>query len=265
MSSALPLPVLCALVLLVPGCDGCSAGPHTSDTVVAPDSATGIDMVAWTPDGVDTGEASVSSDVPDVYSGFIGKNLVCTLTAGAYICPILKDIPCRPDSNDVFRCNYDSMCMSCAAAPWKPPIWPDPAPWYASTCLLWPLGDGISLCIWMHSAACAPCNADADCEVSFGGGSLDASCIDYGPEGHFCATYCDHVQCPDGYACVPTTGTAGKTQAACRRIDGKCRCPQLPFVDRKTVCHPVGLPDCAVTRTCVDGVLTPCDGAKCSK
>ena len=254
------LALVCAILLLAAGCGRQSHVPEAPDSVVALDLAPAVDVLAPTPDANDV------TDAPDVYSGFVGVGLVCTLTKGAYICPTLKDIPCRPDSNGVFRCNSNfGGCTSCASAPWDPAIWPDPAPWYASGCVTWMIQDGISFCVWLHSAACEPCHADADCNPTLGNASFDAHCIDYGPEGHFCATFCDHVACPDGYACVPTTGSAGKTQAACRRIDGKCPCPQLPFIGGETECHPVGLPDCTVTRTCVDGVLTPCDAAKCGK
>ena len=270
--------ISCAVVLLAPACNARSTGGALPEVIA------GMDVAAATPDvsvdieaaehvadttggaadslgpesdgDLDNGTGQDVAATPDLYSGFFGETMLCTLTAGVYRCPIEDLSRCRPGSDGVFRCEIVSdTCGSCKD-------WPDPAPWYESVCGL--VQSNVSGCMWAHTMLCRPCLTDYECLLgSWDGG--EAHCIDYASEGHFCATFCDHVACPDGYACVPTTGSAGKTQAACRRIDGKCPCPQLPFIGGATECHPVGLPDCTVTRTCVDGVLTPCDAAKCGK
>ena len=256
----------CTVLFLAPACGAQSNLPTRPDAMAAPDIApTVADLVAGPADAeeaADLPDANTSAiGTPEVYSGFFPDyELLCTPDAGVYTCPTSKTFPCRPDSNGVFRCDKFGGCAPC-----NPKFWPDPAPWSAASCQKLPNLDELDVCVWLHAAVCAPCQKDADCSDTYPYANLDAHCIDYGPEGHFCATFCDHVACPDGYACVPTTGSAGKTQAACRRIDGKCPCPQLPFIGGATECHPVGLPDCTVTRTCVDGVLTPCDAAQCGK
>lgn len=83
---------------------------------------------------------------------------------------------------------------------------------------------GALLCVDPTTLLCRPCVTDDDCALDPVPAEALA-CLAYGPEGSFCAYFCDDAgDCPEGYDCVETP--EDRARKACRIQEGET-CPCL--------------------------------------
>lgn len=119
-----------------------------------------------------------------------------------------------------------------------------------------PLFGTLWFCLPLHPKLCRPCLEDADC-ASW----TEAVCLDYGPQGRYCATRCnDIVTCPEGFECVAVEG-ASHLDRACRLVEGECKCSTLSIMEgASTVCYSGEA--CIGERRCLEDGLSPCSAPK---
>ena len=118
--------------------------------------------------------------------------------------------------------------------------------------------DAVYVCLPRLEALCLPCVADADCESRNKG----ALCLSYeSGAAHFCGGSCvSEADCPGGYGCVESKGTAG-TAKQCVRKSGLCACGATAIAQGLTSLCAVTNADgtCEGARTCSAEGLSACD------
>ncbi|MCB9740358.1 MAG: putative metal-binding motif-containing protein [Deltaproteobacteria bacterium] len=121
-----------------------------------------------------------------------------------------------------------------------------------------PSADTVYICLPQLGALCLPCQDDAECEAR-NAGSL---CIGYGEgEAYFCGGGCKaDADCPAGYACKDSKGTAGQAKQ-CVRASGLCECGETAIQGgMKALCTTSNEHGtCSGARTCASAGLGSCD------
>ncbi len=117
---------------------------------------------------------------------------------------------------------------------------------------------GTSYCVPAKVSLCAPCSANADCQIQ---GLADAACVDYGTEGKFCGAACTaDADCGDGYGCSDVKDAAGKDTKQCKLKTGVCECSgYAKAIGAKTSCAVTNSAGtCTAERKCGTAGLEAC-------
>lgn len=103
---------------------------------------------------------------------------------------------------------------------------------------------------------CQPCYTHGDC-----GGDTEAYCVEYGPAGRFCGSFChEDSPCPEGYGCTPQDND-GSIINVCILLNGTCECSAESIANQvSTPCYTIADGEnCEGVRYCSDSGLTPCN------
>ena len=99
-----------------------------------------------------------------------------------------------------------------------------------------PGSEPVYACVPPNSALCRPCANDLDCQ--FIEGEEGARCIEYGPQGRFCAVECsssEGIGCLEGFKCQQLK-IGGEPIELCMSKQNDCPC-LMGFVGLSTRCY----------------------------
>nr|MBP8971992.1 hypothetical protein [Myxococcota bacterium] len=99
-----------------------------------------------------------------------------------------------------------------------------------------PGSEPVYACVPPNSALCRPCANDIDCQ--FIEGEEGARCIEYGPQGRFCAVECsssEGIGCQEGFKCQQLK-IGGEPIELCMSKQNDCPC-LMGFVGLSTRCY----------------------------
>ena len=120
----------------------------------------------------------------------------------------------------------------------------------------------VKACVDPTAAWCAPCAADAECQVP---GATNAACVDRGAAGAFCGIACQaDADCPTGSTCQGGKSLSGAEIKQCLPKDGAaCTCSGWAKAEKATTqCFASGLPGCKAEISCGPDGLSACAPAK---
>ncbi len=120
----------------------------------------------------------------------------------------------------------------------------------------------VKACVDPTAAWCAPCAADADCQVP---GATGAACVDRGAAGGYCGVACEaDADCPAGSTCQSGKSLSGADLKQCLPQGGAaCACSGWAKAEKAaTLCYASGLPGCKAEISCGAEGLSACAPAK---
>ena len=247
--------VALALLLWTAACsdEGSTKSKDTTsaDTTIAGDATLDVNEDAIGADSVeDDGDSSSDDDsVAPTDADAGGDSDAGPGCPGAVGCACTDNAGC---SNGACLMNQDGE-QACA------PACSTDADCTAGSCAEVDGKDGkIKVCADAQAALCAPCKADAECQVP---GAATAACVRVGGAGAFCSIGCEaDADCPDQSTCADVKNAAGEAVKQCMPKEaGTCVCSGWAKAKKaSTTCWAEGLPGCSAEISCGETGLSAC-------